>query len=370
MKIKAAVVDKQGEPMSIQEVDIREPLDNEVRVKIVGAGVCHTDIAHANNEWNIPLPMPMVMGHEGAGIVESVGPGVTKVKPGDHVIVSNPSCGQCDACNGGKEWYCEQSANLHILLDGVDFFGTTPLTRDGEPVHILFQQSSFAEYCVSNQRCITKIPDDFDLKLAGPIGCALRTGAGSVYNVLKPTIGEWVLCNGAGPVGLAAMWVAKAMGAQVVVVDINDERLKLAKETGADQVVNTRGMSQEEAVQAILNAMGGKGAHHMVEATAVPSAIKTAMLAVRGGGQVAQAAVANEINFDSWFFGPVDSKIITFIRMGNVSNDIIIPVICDLYKKGQFPLEKIITYYKFEDILQAMDDCVSGKVIKPVLLFD
>ena len=336
MKIKAAVVDKQGEPMTIQEVDIREPLDNEVRVKIVGAGVCHTDIAHANNEWNIP--MPMVMGHEGAGIVESVGPGVTKVKPGDHVIVSNPSCGQCDACNEGKEWYCEQSANLHILLDGVDFFGTTPLTRDGEPVHILFQQSSFAEYCVSNQRCITKIPDDFDLKLAGPIGCALRTGAGSVYNVLKPTIGEWVLCNGAGPVGLAAMWVAKAMGAQVVVVDINDERLKLAKETGADQVVNTRGMSQEEAVQAILNAMGGKGAHHMVEATAVPSAIKTAMLAVRGGGQVAQAAVANEINFDSWFFGPVDSK--------------------------------IITYYKFEDILQAMDDCVSGKVIKPVLLFD
>ena len=167
-----------------------------------------------------------------------------------------------------------------------------------------------------------------------------------------------------------AFKVAKAMGAQVVVVDINDERLKLAKETGADQVVNTRGMSQEEAVQAILNAMGGKGAHHMVEATAVPSAIKTAMLAVRGGGQVAQAAVANEINFDSWFFGPVDSKIITFIRMGNVSNDIIIPVICDLYKKGQFPLEKIITYYKFEDILQAMDDCVSGKVIKPVLLFD
>ena len=370
MKIKAAVVDDQSKPMTIQELDIREPLDNEVRVKIISAGICHTDVAHATNEWGIPIPLPIVLGHEGAGVVESVGPGVTKFKPGDNVIISTPSCGECDACSEGMEWYCEQAANLHILLDGVDFFGTTPLTRDGEPVHILFQQSSFAEYCVSNQRCITKIPDDFDLKLAGPIGCALRIGAGSVYNVLKPTIGEWVLCNGAGPVGLAAMWVAKAMGAQVVVVDINDERLKLAKETGADQVVNTRGMSQEEAVQAILNAMGGKGAHHMVEATAVPSAIKTAMLAVRGGGQVAQAAVANEINFDSWFFGPVDSKIITFIRMGNVSNDIIIPVICDLYKKGQFPLEKIITYYKFEDILQAMDDCVSGKVIKPVLLFD
>lgn len=183
MKIRAAVVEKQGEPCVIQEVDIREPQINEVRVKLAGTGVCHTDIAHALNLWNVPLHLPIVLGHEGAGIVESVGPGVTKVKPGDHVIISNPSCGECPACQSGREWYCEQAANNHLMLDGVDFFGTTTMTRgDGEPVHLLFQQSSFAEYVVSNHRCITKIPDDFDLKVAGPIGCGIRSGAGAVLH--------------------------------------------------------------------------------------------------------------------------------------------------------------------------------------------
>ena len=246
MKIKAAVVDDQSKPMTIQELDIREPLDNEVRVKIISAGICHTDVAHATNEWGVPIPLPIVLGHEGAGVVESVGPGVTKFKPGDNVIVSNPSCGECDACSEGMEWYCEQAANLHILLDGVDFFGTTPLSRNGEPVSILFQQSSFAEYCVSNQRCITKIPDDFDMRIAGPIGCGMRTGAGTVYNVIKPKYGEWVIVNGAGTVGLSALWMAKAMGARVVITDVNDDRLKLAKETGADAIVDLKHKTAEQ----------------------------------------------------------------------------------------------------------------------------
>ena len=371
MKMKAAVLEKFGEPLVLQTVEVREPLANEVRVKMVGTGICATDVAYQYNNFGLDLHLPLVLGHEGTGIVESVGDGVLKVKAGDHVIISNPSCGTCETCAEGKEWYCEESASGHLLTDGVDFFGTTTTTNlDGGPVHLLFQQSSFAEYVVSNQRGITKIPDSIDLKIAGPIGCGLRAGAGAVYNVIKPKPGQWVLINGAGPVGLAGLWMAKAMGANTVVVDINEERLALAKDTGATKIVNTNGLSQDEAVKAIMDAMGGKAAHHMVEATAVPQAIQTGMLAVKGGGIIAQVAVAGEMKFDSWFFGPVDSKTIVMVRMGNVANDIIVPVICDLYEKNAFPLDRIITFYKFEDINQAMNDCRDSKVVKSVVLFD
>ena len=372
MKIKAALCETQQNPpkFSIQEVDIVEPRQNEVRVKIVSAGICHTDIAYATDEWGIPIPLPMVMGHEGAGIVESVGPGVTKVKPGDHVVISIPSCGGCEACSSGKEWFCSKTADLTLLAGGFDFFDTTPLSRNGDPVHILFQQSSFAEYTVTNQRGVIKIPNDMDLKVAGPLGCGLHTGAGSVYSVLKPGVSEWVLVTGAGAVGLSAVWMAKAMGAKVCLADISDERLALAKETGADAVVNTKKLSQEEMTKAMMEAMGGAGAHHLVEACGVTPVIKAAMLAVRAGGKICQAAVGGKMELDSWFFGEVDSKEITFTRMGNVSSGTIIPILCDLYKAGKFPIDKTFRYYPFEQIQEAIDDQMAGKVVNPVLLFD
>ena len=372
MKIKAALCNTQQNPpeFKIQEVDIIEPRQNEVRIKIVSAGICHTDIAYATDEWGIPIPLPMVLGHVGAGSVESVGPGVTKVKPGDHVVISIPSCGCCEACNTGKSWFCAKTADLSLLAGGFDFFDTTPLSKDGEPVHILFQQSSFAEYVVTNHRSVVKIPDDMDLKDAGPLSCGLHTGAGGVYSVLKPQIGEWVLVTGAGAVGLAAVWMAKAMGAKVCLADIADDRLQLAKETGADAIVNTKGMSQEEMTAALKEAMDGAGAHCLLEACGVTPVIKAAMLAVRAGGRICQAAVGGKIEFDSWFFGEVDSKEITFSRMGNVSSGLIIPILCELYKEGKFPINRIYTYYSFNDIQKAVDEYMAGKAVKPVLLFD
>lgn len=218
MKMRAAVLERQGTPLEdvikFQEIDIIEPRANEVRVKIVSSGVCHTDMAHSMNEWNMDIGVPMVLGHEGAGIVESVGPGVTKVKPGDHVVISIPSCGHCDMCTSGKEWFCEEVANLHLLTEGVDFYDTSPLSRDGEPIYFLFQQGAFAEYVCTNVNSVTKIDQDFDLKIAGPLGCGIRTGAGAVYNVLKPRPGDWVIITGSGPVGAAALMMARAMGAK------------------------------------------------------------------------------------------------------------------------------------------------------------
>ena len=370
MKMKAAVVKVQGEPMEIMEVNIRECQDNEVRIKLAGTGICHTDIAHAKNEWNMAMPMPMVMGHEGAGVVESVGPGVTKVKVGDHVIISNPSCGDCPQCAQGMDWFCAESANGNLLLKGIDFFGTTTMTQnDGTPVHLLFQQSSFAEYVVSNQRCITKIPEAIDLKLAGPIGCGMRTGAGAIYSVIQPRYGEWVIVNGSGTVGLSALWTAKAHGARVLVTDVKDDRLALAKETGADVTLNIAGMTDDEITAAMIEAMGGK-APHMVEASGVNTNIKAGMNAVDAGGQIAQVGVAGEMHFDSWFFGAVDMHKIQNVHMGNTANDVIIPLICDMYVNGKFPLDKILSFYKLEEIDQAMEDSEAGRIIKPVLLFD
>ena len=160
------------------------------------------------------------------------------------------------------------------------------------------------------------------------------------------------------------------MGAKVCLADIADDRLQLAKETGVDAIVNTKGMSQEEMTVALKETMDGTGAHCLLEACGVTPVIKAAMLAVRAGGRICQAAVGGKIEFDSWFFGEVDSKEITFSRMGNVSSGLIIPILCELYKEGKFPINRIYTYYSFNDIQKAVDEYMAGKAVKPVLLFD
>lgn len=373
MEIKAVVTEVLSEnpEFKISTVNIREPKEGEVRVKMVGTGICHTDVAYATDEFHLPLALPMVMGHEGSGIVESIGAGVTKVKPGDHVVIADPSCGHCKACKAGKPWLCEKKADMSILIGGKDAFGGSYLTTtDGKPIATMFSQGSFAEYVLTSERSITKIPDDMDLKIAGPLGCGLRTGSGAIKSTIKPQPGEWVIVNGGGTVGLSALWMGKAVGAKIAVVDIQDERLEMAKETGADAVINVRGMSEEEETKAIIDAMDGELAVGLVECSGYTPGIKAAMSAVGAGGRVAQIGVGGEITFDSWFFGPVNYKTITFIAMGDISNDDIIPELCTLYKEGKFPYDRLITTYKFEEIQQAMDDNMAGRNIKPVLLFE
>ncbi len=373
MEIRAVVTEtlKENPEFKITTVNIREPKEGEVRVKMVGTGICHTDVAYATDEFSLPLALPMVLGHEGSGIVESVGPGVTKVKAGDHVVIADPSCGKCKACKAGKPWICERKADMSILIGGKDAFGGSYLTTtDGKPVATMFSQGSFAEYVLTSERSITKVPDDMDLKIAGPLGCGLRTGSGVIKSTIKPEKGDWVIVNGGGTVGLSALWMGKAVGAKIVVVDVLDSRLEMATETGADAVVNVKGMSELEETKAIIDAMGGELAVGLVECSGYVPGIKAAMSAVAAGGKIAQIGVGGAISFDSWFFGPVNYKNITFIAMGDISNEDIIPELCKLYKEGKFPYDRLITEYKFEEIQKAMDDNIAGKNIKPVLLFE
>lgn len=370
MKVKASVLEKQNTPVHFQTLDLIEPRANEVRIKMVGTGICHTDMAHAKREFGKDLNTPIVLGHEGSGIVESVGSSVTKVKVGDHVIISNPYCGVCENCLKGNQWYCDRSADFSIILGGLDYYGTTPFSRDNEPVHTLFQQSAFAEYIVTHENTVTAIDKDFDLKIAGPLSCGLRTGAGAMYNQLRPRPSDWVCITGAGPVGLSAMWMAKAMGAKTVIVDVNQSRLDLAKETGATVTINNTGMSEDELANAVRAAADGKGTHFFVETAGNVTAMKACMKQMRGGGECAVLSVFGAISFDSYSFDCNDTHSITFGRMGNVANEVIIPVMVDLFKRGMFPFDKLIKFYPFDELQQAMDDSEEGRVIKPVVLFE
>lgn len=371
MKMKACVLYKQATPMRMEEVDIIEPRALEIRVKIKSAGICHTDIAHRDNEWNMPLGMPMILGHEGAGIVESVGPGVTKCKPGDKVILSNPSCGACEMCAKGEPWFCEQTSNLHLLTDGVDYYEGTHMTNsEGQGIYTLFNQGSFAEYVLAHERCVTKIDDNFDIRVAGPLGCGLRSGAGAVYNVLKPRPSDWVCITGCGAVGMSAMWMANAMGAKTLLLDINETRLEQAKELGAFATLNVKGLAPDEISAKIHEICDGKGAHYLVEGSGVASVIKPAMKGLRAGGVCAQIGMAGSLSYQHYTNDCNDTHAIQWVRMGNVDNDVILPVLIDLYKRGKFPCDKTYTYYPFDKIFDAMADASAAKINKAVLLFD
>lgn len=369
MKIRAAVLYDFHQQMKIEELEQIEPRANEIRVKMISCGICQTENAYRNKVWNTPLKMPIILGHEGAGIVEKTGPGVTKFREGDKVALTTPYCGYCEACRNGRTWYCEKLVELQT--GGFDYYGTTPVSRNGSPVHILFNQSSLQDHAVLHINNAVKLPEDFDLRIAGPLGCGLRTGAGTVYNCLRPRVGEWVVIFGTGFVGLAAMWMAKAMGARTVMVDVLQSRLDEALRLGADYAVCTKDLEDwREAAAEIRALRGGRGMDYAVEGTGVPFCHKAAMLSMKIGGHCAQVANINAISYDNFSKDCNDGRQLTFVRMGNVDGEIIIPVMADMLQRGLFPYEELLTFYPFDRVNDALVDMQERRVFKPVILFD
>ena len=369
MKMKAALLYEHNTPLVIEEVEMREPLPNEVQIKLVSSGVCGTDWAFRDNHLNRPLPMPMILGHEGAGIVTAVGPGVTKVKVGDHVSTSTPWCGTCEACMSGEPWFCERVDEMELA--GYDYYHGSPISKDGKPCWLFLQESTFAEYVCINVNGVTKLPDFMDLKLAGPLGCGFRTGAGAVYNSLKPRPGQWMAIFGVGPVGMSAMWMAKAMGCKTIVVDVRDNRLELAKDLGADYTLNSKGMTAAQTAEALRAFRGGKGLDYVAETTSLGEVCKAGMQALRMGGKLLELALLLDLSFEG---APCnegfDGRQIIQVRMGNVEGDAIIPLLAEMYRDGKFPFDKVVKYYKFDQINEALADSQNGTVIKPVIVFD
>src|SRR5262245_21181042 len=279
MKRNAAVARAAKAPFVIEPIDVPEPAEDEVLVRIVGVGICATDLA--SRDGLLGAPFPSVFGHEGAGVVERVGSCVTKVKPGDHVVLAPASDGACEQCQRGAPMYCERFNELN-LQTRPDPRCTVPLAGGGHAVLKYFGQSSFAHFALANERNTVKVRKDIPLKILGPLGCGIQTGAGTVMNGLKPTPGSSIAILGAGAVGLAAVLGAAVCGCSTIIaIDRVDSRLDLAKSLGATHGINT---DHEHDLTRAIRAIVPRGANFIVDSAGVPDLIAASLgaLAIRG----------------------------------------------------------------------------------------
>ena len=363
---RAAVVESGGAPFTLADVELDEPGPREAVVRMVATGLCHTDLGVASG--GLPFPLPGVLGHEGAGIVEAVGPAVTGVAPGDHVVLSFTSCGACRNCDGGHPAYCATWLPLN-LIGGRRADGSSTISRGGEPLggHF-FGQSSFAERALVDERSLVKVDPEVPLTSIAPLGCGVQTGVGAVWNVLKPVTGSTVVVLGAGAVGLSAVMAAVLTPATTVVaVDRVGERLALARELGATHVVNA---GDDDLGKALAEITGGQGADGVVETTGNVGVLRQGVdaLGARGtlvvvGAPPFGTEVALDVN------GLLGGKRIVGLTLGDAETQSFIPALVRLVKEGRLPLHRLISTYAFADIDQAVRDMGTGKAIKPVLTF-
>lgn len=363
MQITAAVVREKAAPFQITELELEDPRDNEVLVRIVASGVCHTDLIIRDQYY--PVPLPVVLGHEGSGVVERVGKNVTKVQPGDHVVMSFFSCGGCPNCQQGQPGYCLNFYGSNF--SGARLDGSSALKQGDTTIHgHFFGQSSFATYALAAERNVVKVSKDVPLELLGPLGCGVQTGAGSVLNSLHPEVGTSIAIFGAGSVGLSAVMAAKVAGcSKIVSIDINAQRLNLAKELGATHTING---AEVDAVQEIQKIIPG-GVNYSLETTGVAKVFRQAVdsLAVKGVcGQVGAAPLGTEATLDFsmlLLFG----RTIKGLVEGDSIAEVFIPRLIELYQQGKFPFDRLITFYPFDQINQAAEDSEKGVTIKAVV---
>jgi aryl-alcohol dehydrogenase len=363
MEIKAAVVFEQSGDFSIEQLELSEPNDDEVLVRIVGVGICHTDLGARDGHLPIPPP-PSVFGHEGAGIIEKVGARVTKVKPGDHVVLGWDCCGACPSCKSGKDLYC-----LNFFLHnfhGARPDGTTTLRKGDQVIHgSFFCQSSFADFALANERNVVKVREDVPLEILGPMGCGVMTGAGAVMNALQPRPGASIAIFGVGPVGMSAVLGAVVSGCTTIIaVDLHAGRLKMAKELGATHTINA---GEVDPVKAILDVTGG-GAEFSLECVGNPKVLRQAVdVLPRCGvcGLMGVVPPGTEVSLDMDLI--MNGRIVRGILGGDAIPDLFIPRLIELYSQGRFPFDRLITFYPFDDINKAVKDMEKGLVIKPVL---
>jgi aryl-alcohol dehydrogenase len=363
VEITAAVARGPGVPLSIETLELEDPRDDEVIVRVVATGVCHTDLV-ARDQW-VPVPAPVVLGHEGAGIVERVGRSVTKVAPGDHVVMSFDSCGTCPSCLAGEASYCHGLGALNFAAQRPD--GTSALSRDGELIHAhFFGQSSFATHALCRERSVVEVPADAPLEMIGPLGCGVQTGAGAVINALKVGTGQSLAVFGTGSVGLSAVMAARVVGATTIIgFDLRDQRLELALELGATHTVNPGAQDVGEAIREIT----GAGVDFSFETTGVPAVIRQAVesLAPRGMcGIVGASEPGAEITLDATFMMSQGRKLRGIVE-GDSKPGLFIPALIDLYRQGRFPLDELVSFYPLERINDAFDDSDSGAAVKPIL---
>ncbi|WP_250213252.1 NAD(P)-dependent alcohol dehydrogenase [Acrocarpospora catenulata] len=367
MKVTAAVVDEIHGPFRLEELDLDEPGPGEALVKIVASGICHTD--EITRHGDLPMPFPGVLGHEGAGEVVAVGDGVTRVRPGDHVVIGWPSCGACRNCRDGEPRYC---ARLGEALCGGGRLlgpraGQSALRRPGgTPVHShFFGQSSFATYSLTWADALVVVPGDAPLDLLGPLACGISTGAGAVFNTLKPGPGSSLVVYGVGAVGLAAVLAARLSPATTIIaVDRHPARLTLAAEFGATHTVDVR---EADPVAEVHRICGGP-ADYALECTGVITVVRQAADSVGMLGTcvlIGGAPAGAEFGLDH--LSTLWGKRIVGTLGGSGRSQALIGALVELHRQGRFPFDRLVRFYDLADIDKALRDSRQGDVLKPVL---
>jgi aryl-alcohol dehydrogenase len=363
---QAAVVESAGAPFTLSDVELDNLRPHEVLVRMAAAGLCHTDLGVASG--GLPFPLPGVLGHEGAGIVEQVGADVTSVVPGDHVVLSFTSCGSCANCRDGHPAYCATWLPAN-LIGGARTDGSATITRGDEALGShFFGQSSFARAAVADERSVVRVDPSLPLELLAPLGCGVQTGVGAVWNVLSPRPGSTVVIAGAGAVGLSAVMAAALTPAlRIVAVDIVPQRLDVARKLGATHVIDA---STEDFPARIAEITDGAGCDGVIETTGNPAVLRQSVDALAARGTVVIIGAppfGTEVSLD--VNGMLGGKKVVGVTLGDSETQGLIPVLAAMVADGRLPVSELISTYQFADIQDAVEDVVSGRSIKPVLLF-
>jgi len=363
MKIKAAVLHAPDAPYALEEVELAEPQSGEILVKVVASGLCHTD----EFGKTIGLPMPLVLGHEGAGIVEKVGENVHDIEVGDHVVFSYATCGWCKNCISGKPYYCLRFNAINFGGVGAD--GTTKLFQNGKPVTMFFGQSSFATHCVLSARNAVRVDKDVDLAVVAPFGCGIQTGAGAVLNVLKPGMEDTIAVFGCGAVGMSAIMAAAVAGCEkIIAVGGNPESLKLALELGATHTVNRK---EVEDVVGEIHRITDGGVNYAIDTSGNGAMILNAIRSTGYNGTILTLAPTGVIpDFNIGAEVLMQMRTIKGIDEGESIPKTFIPRLVRLYREGRFPADRIVTKFSFAEIERAKRASNAGQVIKAVVTMD
>jgi aryl-alcohol dehydrogenase len=395
--IEAAVARSPSAPFTVEKINLRSIKSNEMLVRIVASGLCHTDVAV--KEKNL-CSFPIILGHEGSGVIESVGSAINSAdyNVGDSVLLSYAACGSCPHCVQAKPFYCYNHG--HINFSGLNWNTnngfvhsfpansshnprSNPNNANNEVNHggesaaatnplygSFFQQSSFATHAIVTAQNTVKVSPLHDLSVLAPLGCGIQTGAGAVINSLKVKIGETVAIFGCGAVGLSAIMAAKLSHAKAIIaVDLNEKRLRLAKELGATHTILISGAEQSEEISRNIKEIVAGGVNYSIDTSGNPTALRSAFLALQSAGTAALiggSGASVDINMAELLHG----RNVRGIIQGDSVSKVFLPQLIDLWEKKLFPFEKLITFYEgLSSLNKAVADCKSAEaaVIKPVI---
>ncbi len=367
METKAAVAYQGEAAFKIETVQMDELRADEIRVKVKGVGLCHTDLVFRSGA--VEYPFPAVFGHEGSGVVEAVGADVTKVVPGDHVLMTFRSCGTCDRCDNGDAAYCRTMPNLNYAGRRGD--GSSALSNQAGPVSSnFFGQSSFAAHSVTYERNVVKVPVHLPIELLGPLGCGIQTGAGAVMRSLNAQPNSAILIAGGGSVGLSAVMGSVIQGCStIILVEPVAKRRELAMELGATHTIDPA--TTENLAEAVLE-ITPLGVDNALDTTGVPDVLSASLASLGSKGTLGLVGITASGT-------PLPGEVNALMTLGQSVKGIIegdsdpdefLPELLDLYEQGRLPIEKLIKTFKLSEINEAIADQHSGGCVKAILLPD